>query len=178
MKKFAWVLGIVVLVGFLFFVINSGLNSEDTVQNPHESKAGEDENVLQKKRVEKPLKDKREQTNSSELEFTLTPSNSNYKSFIYQVKNVGDKRITLDFTTGQRYEAVLDKEGEGEVYRYSSGRAFMQVLGEIEIAPNNQEEFTINLPELEPGNYKLTVNLVASDLFEASEQTYQFTILE
>lgn len=163
---------------FLFFVINSSLKSDYTSQNPHESKAGEDENVFQKNRVEKPLKDKREQTYSSELEFALTPSDSNYKSFIYQVKNVGDKRITLEFTTGQRYEAVLDKEGEGEVYRYSSGRAFMQVLGEIELDPNNQEDFTIELPELEPGDYKLTVNLVASDLFGASEQTYQFTISE
>ncbi|GAB3056177.1 BsuPI-related putative proteinase inhibitor [Virgibacillus ainsalahensis] len=96
------------------------------------------------------------------------------KTFTYTVTNVSDDEVKLSFTTSQRYEYELSDE-EGVIERFSDGRAFMQVLADITLAPGEALDYDMSLPSLEPGTYTLTVFLTAKDMAE-NQVTLEFTV--
>ncbi|AXI10576.1 hypothetical protein CV093_18615 [Oceanobacillus sp. 143] len=100
------------------------------------------------------------------LTFELVEVEGNGKAFKYTVTNEGSKEIKLSFTTSQRYEYELRNITEGTTTKYSNGRAFMQVLGDTKLAPGKSVSYDISLPTLKPGEYQLTVYLVAKDMSE------------
>lgn len=71
--------------------------------------------------------------------------------------NWTDQPRTLRFRTAQRFEFVLHDEGGAEVYRWSEGQAFAQVLGEEVLekgTPGPEWEARIPAPA-SPGSYRL-----------------------
>ncbi|SHF76283.1 BsuPI-related putative proteinase inhibitor [Ornithinibacillus halophilus] len=108
--------------------------------------------------------------------FTVSlESKSSPTAYEYTIQNVSDKPQTLEFTTSQRYEAIINDEKGKEVYRYSDGKSFMQVLKDVTINPGDELTYEFKLPELEAGKYTLTLRLVARNaLF--SKKTINITV--
>ncbi len=76
------------------------------------------------------------------------------------VRNAGNEPVTLTFSSGQRGDVVLT-QGSAERYRWSKGRAFTQVFGEMSIAPGQAESFELkdDTLDVEPGQYELVASL-------------------
>jgi hypothetical protein len=97
------------------------------------------------------------------------------KQFKYTVKNKGTRNQNLSFTTSQRYDYELSSKEHGLIERYSEGKNFLQVLGDIRLAPGDEVSYNISLPSLEKGNYILRIYLVASGI-NGSNKTLLFTV--
>ncbi|MFD2044473.1 BsuPI-related putative proteinase inhibitor [Ornithinibacillus salinisoli] len=118
-------------------------------------------------------------TKDHSLDFSLTEieNYSEVKTFSYVVTNKGTKPEKILFPTSQRYEYEISGEGKGIIYRFSDGRAFMQVLKEIILSPDEELAFEITLPKLEQGEYKLDIFLTAKGIGN-SRIIKRFTINE
>ncbi len=79
-----------------------------------------------------------------------------------EVANRGPQAVTLEFGSGQRGDVVL-RRGPEERYRWSRGRVFTQVLGEMPLGPGQVQSFTLSERALgvEPGPYELVATLLA-----------------
>ncbi len=80
-----------------------------------------------------------------------------------QVFNNTEQEITLHFRDAQRYEFTIEDEEGKEVWRWSNGRMFAQVLGEETLGPDRAEVVYTETyaGTLGPGEYKLSGILVA-----------------
>lgn len=76
------------------------------------------------------------------------------------VRNAGREPVTLTFSSGQRGDVVL-AQGQAERYRWSRGKAFTQVFGEMTIGPGQSESFELkdDTLDVEPGQYELVASL-------------------
>lgn len=101
------------------------------------------------------------------------------KNYQFSVVNEGTDSVEFSFSTSQRYEYELSSNEKGVISRYSDGRAFMQVLGKIELEPQEKANFDLSIPtsDLEPGEYQLKVYLATKDLAKFDVST-SFTIRE
>lgn len=79
----------------------------------------------------------------------------------YTVKNTDDKKIKLTFGSSMKYDFYITDESDAEVYRESDEKSYMQVIQEITLEPGEEETFAVKLPELDPGEYTLTIMLAA-----------------
>jgi hypothetical protein len=74
------------------------------------------------------------------LECHLSVETDGSVRFVLTVTNRSDERVSLTFpNSGTADFAVLD--GAREVWRWSNGRAFAQVLRTVELAPGEQVAF-------------------------------------
>lgn len=81
----------------------------------------------------------------------------------FSVTNAG-VRLTVRFSSGQRYDfALLDAAGR-EIWRWSAERGFIQVLGEETVEPGGSLRYQerIAAPR-EAGTYRLVAELVSMD---------------
>jgi hypothetical protein len=74
------------------------------------------------------------------LEVTLQTEKAVYKSgqtivMSLTVTNKGDKPLELIFSSSQRYDFVVEKEGK-EIWRWSKDKFFAMVLGEFTLQPD------------------------------------------
>ena len=79
--------------------------------------------------------------------------------------NYTEEDIIFHFNTSQRYDFIIeDKEGN-EIWRWSEGRMFAQMLGEEILGPRNPEVIykAEYKGKLIPGYYKIIGVLVAKD---------------
>ena len=86
-------------------------------------------------------------------------------AFSFTVVNGGDTPVELTFRNACRADfAVYD--GDAEVWRYSDGRAFAQVLTEAELQPGESAAFEEVWPDPTPGDYtaEATLRVVDPDL--------------
>lgn len=93
---------------------------------------------------------------AGEMEATLKENSPLF--FQYEVKNQTEKRITLKFTSSQRFDySVETKEGE-RIYLFSSLASFAQVLGEETVERGGTLSYEIDLRDLDlkTGEYILT----------------------
>jgi len=81
------------------------------------------------------------------------------------VFNRTGEEITFYFRNAQRYDFTIGDEEGNEVWRWSEGRMFAQMLGEEILGPNNPEVIyaTEYKGKLSPGYYKVTGILVPQD---------------
>jgi len=81
------------------------------------------------------------------------------------VFNRTGEEITFYFRNAQRYDFTIGDEEGNEVWRWSEGRMFAQMLGEEILGPNNPEVIyaTEYKGKLNPGYYKVTGILVPQD---------------
>lgn len=79
--------------------------------------------------------------------------------------NRAEEELTLHFNTAQRFDfVILDGSGE-EVFRWSKGKLFAQVLGSETLGPDRPElSFTAELTAgLSPGSYQVQGLIVSED---------------
>ena len=82
-----------------------------------------------------------------------------------KIFNYTEEDIVFHFNNSQRYNFVIeDKEGN-EIWRWSEGRMFAQMLGEEILGPGNPEViYTAEYKDrLSPGYYKVTGFFIAKD---------------
>lgn len=186
MKKAGIIILSLVLVGVVtIFVVNAinGASEKASNQEAEEFKDNvkeENEDILKDKdtlrKKFKPDKSKKGLDMDDELSFSLEAI-SEGMNYQYIVKNTGDEPVTLEFTTSQQYDYEITDKNNEVVYRFSDGRSFMQVLRDVTLEPGEEMTFDIELPELEPGDYTLTMYITAREL-PHSKQSIEFTVKE
>ncbi|HEU4630611.1 MAG TPA: BsuPI-related putative proteinase inhibitor [Gemmatimonadaceae bacterium] len=75
------------------------------------------------------------------------------------VANVGDRRVELDFPSGQTHELVILDAAGREVWRWSAGRLFTQTVQTKLLATGESSTYA---EEWEPGALRGTFTVVAS----------------
>ncbi|WP_224269257.1 BsuPI-related putative proteinase inhibitor [Haloprofundus salinisoli] len=94
---------------------------------------------------------------------TATPQEE-YVEFELTVENRGDERVTLSFRDARRAEFVVtDADGDSEVWRWSDGRMFAQMLGSETLDPGESMTFEGVWDDPEPGEYAVVGELAAAD---------------
>ncbi len=81
------------------------------------------------------------------------------------VNNRTDRPLRLTFRTSQRFDLALDDESGKEVWRWSAGRFFLQVIGEEVLKPEAEAlryQATFQAP-LKPGRYTIRGRLTSSN---------------
>ncbi len=71
-----------------------------------------------------------------------------------RIWSVLDTAVQVEFTSGQRYDFTVRDDRGRVVWRWSEGRAFIQVLGADEVAPKDTVSYSESLDEgLPSGRY-------------------------
>lgn len=83
---------------------------------------------------------------------------------LYVFNNTGQE-VTFLFSDAQRYDFTIEDEEGREVWRWSEGRMFAQVLGEETLGPGREEiRYTASYQgALEPSSYQITGIVVAKN---------------
>ena len=80
----------------------------------------------------------------------------------FSVTNRGDETRTLTFASEQAGEVVLEAVGV-ERYRWSRGRAFIQMVSERELDAGETWSFSLDdVLHVEPGRYSLVASVTAT----------------
>ncbi|MCA1320246.1 hypothetical protein LC085_10040 [Bacillus tianshenii] len=110
------------------------------------------------------------------LEATLTYSPTGPDSVMlhFVVENTGNRSEKVTFTSGQRYDYILYKDGQ-RVEQFSEGKFFTMIFQEIMVTAGNEMSFDIPLKNLSPGNYKVIVWL-ADGNWPGARARLEFTI--
>jgi hypothetical protein len=82
-----------------------------------------------------------------------------------KIFNYTEEDIAFHFNTSQRYDFIIEDEEGNEIWRWSEGRMFAQMLGEEILRPSNPEViYTAEYKDrLSLGYYKVTGVFVAQD---------------
>lgn len=56
----------------------------------------------------------------------------------FEVVNRGDKTVGLDFSSAQRFDVAIENAGGNQVWRWSAGRMFAQMLGQEILGPERR----------------------------------------
>ena len=80
-----------------------------------------------------------------------------------KIFNYTEEDTVFHFNTSQRYDFVIEDEEGNEIWRWSEGRMFAQMLGEETLGPTNIEIiYSVKYKDkLSPGYYKITGFFVA-----------------
>ena len=82
-----------------------------------------------------------------------------------KIFNYVEEDVVFNFNTSQRYDFIIEDEEGNEIWRWSEGRMFAQMLGEEILGPRNPEViYTAEYKDkLSPGYYKITGIFIAKD---------------
>lgn len=70
------------------------------------------------------------------------------------LRNRGDEAVTLEFTSGQRYDFRVEDASGRDVWTWSAARSFMQVLGSATLEAGEEASWTERVePNLDRGEY-------------------------
>ena len=89
------------------------------------------------------------------------------------VENDGDEPVTLDFRDSQQAEFVAYDEDGTEVWRWSDGRMFAQVLTSETLAPGETAEYDATWQSAPDGTYRIEAWLVAENVDASAEMTVE-----
>jgi hypothetical protein len=109
------------------------------------------------------------------IEVTANPTPEGYR-FVLVVTNTSDKLLPLRFTSGQTYDFVIrDTLGDREVWRWSSGNFFTQVVRNESIRAEGKWQFDVTWNRKDndekpvpSGAYRLTAIVTSSPLLQVS----------
>ena len=81
-----------------------------------------------------------------------------------RVVNAGGDEVVVGFSSGMRYDVVVERDGT-ELWRWSEGRAFAQMLGEETIPPRGGAlAYRVRVPAPSaPGRYRVVATLASYD---------------
>ncbi|MDS0474312.1 BsuPI-related putative proteinase inhibitor [Natrinema sp. 1APR25-10V2] len=82
--------------------------------------------------------------------------------FVFTVTNAGSEPVELRFSDACKAEFVVIDSDE-EVWRFSEGRMFAQVLESETIAPGESTTYEAEWSDPEPGTYEAVADLRAQD---------------
>lgn len=189
MKKTSiWLSIIILLIGGIVLMMNfdkkdkdlakDGVNNEEEINlDKLREKIVEKGGIVSKDNVNQPFNPgKQVNKNFSNLHLSLIEVSENgSKTIQFTVENVSDEVELLRFGTSQKYDyEIFNEEGE-QIYHFSEGKSFLQVIEEIELQPGEKLSYDLVLPELEPGKYTLTASLVA-EYYGAHKTMLQFQV--
>ena len=76
--------------------------------------------------------------------------------------NRGDAAVSLPFSSTKTHDAIVRRADGSEVWRWSAGRMFAQVISELALPPGGSEAFEASCdprrqgqPVLPPGSYEV-----------------------
>ncbi|HKB07644.1 MAG TPA: BsuPI-related putative proteinase inhibitor [Candidatus Polarisedimenticolia bacterium] len=82
-------------------------------------------------------------------------------TFVVTIRNQSDAPRTLTLPTGQTHDVVVTNAGHKEVWRYSRGRMFAQVIVDLTLKPGESRSYTTTWDQtdaqvkaLPPGDYE------------------------
>ncbi|WP_176215226.1 BsuPI-related putative proteinase inhibitor [Cytobacillus gottheilii] len=115
-------------------------------------------------------------TGANELiNFEVSPSIANGELIMdLKIENTGDETVNLEFSTSQKYEIEITDDAGNEIYTYSKGRAFLQVLQNLALTPGERKHWTEKWNfqqegiQLQPGTYKITAAVTGRLLKEGT----------
>ena len=96
--------------------------------------------------------------------------------FALTIKNVGNKHAELDFANGQRYDFVVIDSAGREVWQWSSGRMFTQIVQNKQLGSGESMRVseTWKKPLAAPGKYTVVATLKSSNY--PAEQRADFVL--
>lgn len=115
-------------------------------------------------------------TPARDLNVTLSVGKDSYRTgeairATLQVANHTSGAVTLVFSTSQRHDLAVETEGGHELWRWSRGRFFLQVIGKETMEPDGPPltyHVEVPVPD-EPGRYRLIGTLTTrSQVLSAS----------
>ena len=82
-----------------------------------------------------------------------------------KIFNYTEEDVVFHFNTSKRYDFIIEDEEGNEIWCWSEGRMFAQMLGEETLGPTNIEIiYSVKYKDkLSPGYYKITGFFVARD---------------
>ncbi|MFC4619317.1 BsuPI-related putative proteinase inhibitor [Camelliibacillus cellulosilyticus] len=81
----------------------------------------------------------------------------------FALKNQTERDVTYHFNTAQRFDYIIKDQNGAIVKKFSHGRMFAQVLGEMTLKANGEKTFQDTIPSLAPGNYTAEFWLTANE---------------
>lgn len=87
------------------------------------------------------------------------------EKMIIELKNQSDEEIVLNYTSSQKYDFSLFKNGKN-IYTWSADKAFLQVISQVVLKSGESEKYIIDLKDLPvgPGEYEIEFFSVAKEL--------------
>ncbi|ELZ14118.1 hypothetical protein C478_07599 [Natrinema thermotolerans DSM 11552] len=82
--------------------------------------------------------------------------------FVFTVTNAGEAAIELDFADACKAEFLVVDDGT-EVWRFSEGRAFAQMLSSDRLEPGGSTTYEAEWSDPEPGEYTAIAKLRARE---------------
>ena len=90
------------------------------------------------------------------------------------VSNTSKEPVELHFTSGQRYEFVIQNQAGMQMWSWASERLFLQVLGTERFAPGEERAFTEPFHGTLPaGAYTVTGGLTAREETPEARATFR-----
>ncbi len=98
------------------------------------------------------------------LEATVssTDTGSERVEFAFTVRNDGTDPIELQFTDGATVEVTVQEDGD-EVWRYTEGRLFTQMLQTDRLEPGGEKTYRAEWHEPNPGEYTAIAHSLAQE---------------
>ncbi|SDM39088.1 BsuPI-related putative proteinase inhibitor [Bacillus sp. OK048] len=97
-------------------------------------------------------------------------------TFIYEVQNIGNEDIFLQFPSAKIYDYELFTNKGKLVYRYSDGKMFAQVIKNVMLPARKSLHFTTEtLPPLDKGQYSIIMWIAARGM-DSHKEKLNFTI--
>jgi len=99
------------------------------------------------------------------------------QKLIIEVRNQNTTVATYNYSSGQRYDFRLSRNGE-VVYTWSADKSFILVTSVSTVKQGESEVYTVNLTDLpvEKGTYQLEFYSVAKELTEVEHLKLNITI--
>lgn len=87
---------------------------------------------------------------------------------IIELKNQMERPQVMEFTSGQQYDMWIRDENGKEVFHWGEGKMFTQAMKTETIEPGGSKAFTVALPKLDPGTYKIRFKVTSKPPFETT----------
>jgi hypothetical protein len=92
----------------------------------------------------------------------------------FELINTGSTPVEFTFSSGQRFDFLV-KKGERTIWRWSFGKQFIQVLGQITLEPGQSLSFEADWPQVDnlgnavpPGEYVVLALLTSIEPLESA----------
>lgn len=85
-------------------------------------------------------------------------------TFSYTVTNDGPDPVDLQFSNAQTHDVVVVSDGDTEMWRFSEGRMFAQMLQSTSLDAGESVTYECSWDDPEPGSYTATAFLAANDV--------------
>ncbi|WP_435363700.1 BsuPI-related putative proteinase inhibitor [Haloarchaeobius sp. DYHT-AS-18] len=95
-------------------------------------------------------------------------------TFTFTVENTGSDPVELQFADGQTHDVLVIEDGDTQVWCWSEGQMFMQMLQQETIAPGDHVTYECIWEDPEPGEYVAEAFLSASNA--DCEASAEFTV--